>query len=79
MALHQRRVALVDVAVAKGVLQHGVGQLALRDAPARLGHERRMQRALGVIGFLDRMHFGPQVVRAQVIVGDAQPPARVAF
>jgi hypothetical protein len=54
-------------------------QLGLRDVAARLGHERRVQRALGVVRFLDRMHLRPQVVRAQVIVRDAQASGRVSF
>ena len=55
------------------------GELALRDAPARLGHQCRMERALGVVGLLDRMQFGPQIVGAQEIVRDAQASGRVAF
>jgi len=36
-----------------------------------------MQRTLGVARLLDRMDLGPQVIRAQVVVGDAQAPGRI--
>jgi hypothetical protein len=36
-----------------------------------------MQRALGIAGFLDRVDFRPEVIRAQVVVGDAQAPGRI--
>jgi hypothetical protein len=32
-----------------------------------------VQRVLGVVRLLDRMDFRAQVVRAQEVVGDAQP------
>jgi hypothetical protein len=36
-----------------------------------------MKRPLGIVRFLDRMHFRPQVIGAQEIVGDPQPSGRV--
>jgi hypothetical protein len=38
-----------------------------------------MQRLLARARLLERMYFGPQVVRAQVIIRDAQASGRVAF
>jgi hypothetical protein len=38
-----------------------------------------MQRALGIAGFFDRMHFRAQVIGAQEIVRDAQASGRVFF
>jgi hypothetical protein len=38
-----------------------------------------MQPALALARFLDRMQLGPQVIGAQEVVGDPQPPCAVAF
>jgi hypothetical protein len=38
-----------------------------------------VHRALAFAGFLDRVDFRAQVVRAQEIVGDAQPAGGVSF
>jgi hypothetical protein len=38
-----------------------------------------MQRTLGIVRFLDRMHFRAQVIRAQVVVRDAQASGGVAL
>jgi hypothetical protein len=53
-------------------------QFAACDAPARLCHQRGMEAALGIVGLLDRMDFGPQVIGAQEVVRDAQPSGRVS-
>jgi hypothetical protein len=37
-----------------------------------------MEPVLRFVRFLDGMDFGSQVVRAQEVVGDLQPPGRVA-
>jgi hypothetical protein len=42
-------------------------------------HERRMQRSLALARLVDRMDLRAQVVRAEEIVGDPQPPGRVAL
>jgi hypothetical protein len=42
-------------------------------------HEGTMQGELGVAGLVDRMDLRAQVVRAQEIVGDPQPPRGVSF
>ena len=54
-------------------------ELAPRDAPARLRHQRGMEAALGVVGFLGRMDFRPQVIGAQEIVRDAQASGRISY
>jgi hypothetical protein len=51
--------------------------LRRRDRAARLLHQRGVQAPLGVARLLYRMDLGPQVIRAQEIVGDGQPPSRV--
>jgi len=38
-----------------------------------------MEAALGVVGFLDRVYFRPQVIGAQEIVRDAQASGRILF
>jgi hypothetical protein len=38
-----------------------------------------VKRPLGVVGLLDGMDFGAQVVGTQEIVGDPQPSGRVAL
>src|SRR6267378_1706893 len=47
--------------------------------PSRMLHERRVQYALFLARFLDRMDLRPQVIGAQEIVGDAQAPRDVPF
>ena len=66
------------VVVARIGILHGV-ELALRHAPSRLGHQRGVQLALGLVRLLDRMHLRPQVIGAQKIVRDAQASGGVAF
>ena len=53
--------------------------LRVFDGSPRIAHQRGMQRALGVARLLDRMDLRPQVVRAQEVVGDPQPPGAVAL
>jgi len=38
-----------------------------------------MEAALGVVGFLDRVYFRPQVIGAQEIVRDAQASGRISY
>jgi len=38
-----------------------------------------MEAALGVVGFLGRMDFRPQVIGAQEIVRDAQASGRISY
>jgi hypothetical protein len=38
-----------------------------------------MQARFGVAGLLDRVHFGPQVIGAQEIVGDPQPSGGITL
>ena len=54
-------------------------ELPLRDLPARIGHQRGMQRLLARTGLFERMHLRPQVVGAQKIVRNAQASGRVAL
>jgi hypothetical protein len=42
-------------------------------------HQGRMQAPLGLARVFDRMDLRPQIVGAQKIVGDPQPPGGVAF
>jgi hypothetical protein len=38
-----------------------------------------MQQPLAIARLLDRMDLGPQVIGAQEVVGDLQPPCSVSF
>ena len=59
-----------DVIVLAGI---GIGQrrqFDRRHRAARRGHQRAMQRPLGVAGLSDRRNLGPQQIGAQEIVAD---------
>src|SRR5207237_8194129 len=54
-------------------------QSAFRDLNSWILHQRGMEAALVIAGFLDRMDLRPQVVGAQEIVGDPQASRGVPF
>ena len=54
------------------------GDLGRRDRPARLGHQRRVQRALDHAGLRRRLQLGPRQIGLEELVGHAEPAAVVA-